>query len=756
MYTRLYVTSLPSKFDERQVEKVFSQFGKVTDCKLKRNNQGKSRRIAFVGFKTNKEASAALNELNNSLVMNQKIKVEVCKDFTIDRKLKMSVSSNLAEDMNYSSKTDGFWVKMKGCPFKVTNKMVEEFYFPLKPDAVDIQINQKDGNKNGMVLVKFLSEKDQKQALKSNKDYMEGRFIDIQVHKFSNSIKKYTAKQHYKKVKNLKEIDAVNVAETGRLFVRNLSYECTEDDLKEKFEEFGMVTESTLITDRVTDKNIGTGYITFANSHHALLAMEQLDGTAFQGRMLHVLPSLPKDEEKVQKVCKRDDNSSYQAQKYADLRKNKHSSYNWNSFYIGTDQVANVVQERHGVDKLDLMSDSKGHAAVVKVAMAGVHLVSETQKFLANNGLDKDSYENCAPEDRNEKSKLIIAKNLNATTTSGELRKFMDKWKCGNNIKKLLLSPSCTTALIYFPTSFEALKAYDKLAYKNFQSRPLIIEWAPVNKSKTKKESNKTENDERKVDDNNKEENEDDITNVDRMTIYVKNLNFDTTVEDLQKHFEQIGTVEKCHISLKIQGSKQVSMGYGFVEYRYSKHGEESLKRLQFSELDNHKLELERSDKKLTRDKAEFVRKSAKNQENTENTTKIMVRNIPFSVQQYEIEQLFSQFGELKSVKLPRKNNATLGSSGQHKGFGFVDFLSKANAIQAFETLKVSTRMAGRRLVLEWAESNSSTAELQKRKATESYQSLSKKPNLTGIELTEKVAAESRENISDADESDDD
>ena len=742
-YTRLYVANLPTKFDEKQVKKLFSQYGNVTDCRLKQNNQGKSRRIAFVGFKTNKEASHALNELNNSVVVNQKIKVEVCKDFTVETKIKMSVSSNLAENMNNTA-TEGFWVKMKGCPFKVTDKMVEEFYYPLKPATIDI-MKKHNGKTNGMVLVKFLTEQEQQKALKSNKDYMEGRFIDIQVHKIINNKKKLDVKQHYKKVKNLQDLDAVDVAETGRLYVRNLSYDCTEDDLKEFFEEIGLVTESTLITDRVTDKNIGTVYITYANSQHALLALEQLDGTSFQGRMIHILPSLPRDEEKANKVKKFNNESSYQNQKYAKQRGNKHSAYNWSTFYIDENQVANVMQERYGVDKLELMNDSKkGPSANVKMAMASASLTQETKKWLQSHGLEKTIYENPTAE-RNEKSKMIIVKNLNFTTTSSELRHFLDNWKSGKNVKKLLLSPSNTTALIKFPTSFEAKKAFDKIAYRPFQNKPLTIEWAPVESAAAEKEAN--ESDEAEIDEDKKEEeNEEDVASVDRMTIYVKNLNFDTTKEDLQRHFEQIGPVEKCHISQKIKGSQQVSMGYGFVEYKHSKDGMESLKRLQYSELDNHKLELAKSDKKLTQDKTEFVRKAVENQEQG-NSTKILVRNIPFSATQQEIQDLFSQYGELKSVKLPIKNNASLGRGGQHKGFGFVDFMSKTNASQAFEALKDNTRMSNRRLNLEWAKSDSLVAEAQKRKATENYEFLSKKPTYTGSELEEKIT-ETLENMS--------
>jgi multiple RNA-binding domain-containing protein 1 len=55
--------------------------------------------------------------------------------------------------------------------------------------------------------------------------------------------------------------------------------------------------------------------------------------------------------------------------------------------------------------------------------------------------------------------------------------------------------------------------------------------------------------------------------------------------------------------------------------------------------------------------------------------------------------------------------------TGPHRGFGFVDYVTKSDAKRAFEALCQSTHLYGRRLVLEWAAPEESVEELRKRTA---------------------------------------
>ena len=57
-------------------------------------------------------------------------------------------------------------------------------------------------------------------------------------------------------------------------------------------------------------------------------------------------------------------------------------------------------------------------------------------------------------------------------------------------------------------------------------------------------------------------------------------------------------------------------------------------------------------------------------------SSKILVRNVPFEATQKELRELFATFGELKTVRLPKK----LSGTGPHRGFAFIDFLTKQDA----------------------------------------------------------------------------
>merc|ERR1712062_900784 len=77
---------------------------------------------------------------------------------------------------------------------------------------------------------------------------------------------------------------------------------------------------------------------------------------------------------------------------------------------------------------------------------------------------------------------------------------------------------------------------------------------------------------------------------------------------------------------------------------------------------------------------------------------KLCVRNLAFEATKKDVRQLFSAYGSVSAVRLPKRADY----SG-HRGFAFVDFASKAEAAAAFEALQ-HTHLYGRRLVIEPAE----------------------------------------------------
>ncbi len=73
-----------------------------------------------------------------------------------------------------------------------------------------------------------------------------------------------------------------------KLFVGGLSWNTTDDSLREAFSRFGEVTESRVVTDRETGRSRGFGFVTFADEQNAKAAIKSMDGQSLDGRSVKV------------------------------------------------------------------------------------------------------------------------------------------------------------------------------------------------------------------------------------------------------------------------------------------------------------------------------------------------------------------------------------------------------------------------------------------------------------------------------------
>ena len=81
-----------------------------------------------------------------------------------------------------------------------------------------------------------------------------------------------------------------------KLFVGNLSFNTTENDLQDAFAAHGTVTEANLMMDRATGRPRGFGFITMATPEEAQKAMDALNGKDMDGRALTVNEAKPRQE----------------------------------------------------------------------------------------------------------------------------------------------------------------------------------------------------------------------------------------------------------------------------------------------------------------------------------------------------------------------------------------------------------------------------------------------------------------------------
>ncbi len=81
-----------------------------------------------------------------------------------------------------------------------------------------------------------------------------------------------------------------------KLFVGNLSFDTTENDLQDAFAVHGTVTEANLMTDRTTGRPRGFGFVTMGSPEEAQKAIDAMNGATLDGRNLTVNEARPREE----------------------------------------------------------------------------------------------------------------------------------------------------------------------------------------------------------------------------------------------------------------------------------------------------------------------------------------------------------------------------------------------------------------------------------------------------------------------------
>ena len=88
--------------------------------------------------------------------------------------------------------------------------------------------------------------------------------------------------------------DDQQVINNAKIFVGNLPWSATSDQLQEIFSQFGAIKEATLISDRMTGRSKGFGFVQMSTEEEANKAVEMFNGQELDGRELVVNIARPK------------------------------------------------------------------------------------------------------------------------------------------------------------------------------------------------------------------------------------------------------------------------------------------------------------------------------------------------------------------------------------------------------------------------------------------------------------------------------
>ena len=555
------------------------------------------------------------------------------------------------------------------------------------------------------------------------------------------------------------------IAETGRVFARNLPFTATEEEVAAHFSRFGALTAVHVLVDKTTRRSKGLAYVTYALPENGVAAMEALDGTIFQGRLIHLLPAKrpPNAADTLGGVGRLDaatdadatngdfaKSNETEAEREAGFKANRDARLKadagtnraaWNSLFMRQDTVAAAVASKYGVSKADLLESGDADVAV-RLALGEAQIIADTKAQLESHGVDVASLERSAAAGGANTGKgaqksvkrsgaCVLLKNLPYEADEDELRAMCERF---GSLSRLVLPDTRTLALAEFLEPTDARKAFKGLAYKRYKHVPIYVEWAPEGvflstskdadaKSKSAKPvapradvgSSRDALSSRKLEDEDEDE--------DATRLFVKGLSFQTSEAALRAHFLRAasaagGRVLAANVATQRgPGGATLSRGFGFVEFDAPAVARAAKRAMQGKELEGRALRLELSSSGLnkgddSRDDGDDATNKSKSERVPKglSATKLVVRNVAFEATRRDIQKLFNPFGVLKSCRLPKKFD------GAHRGFAFAELSTKREASAALEALQ-GTHLYGRRLVVERAAEDDDVAGVREKTA---------------------------------------
>lgn len=382
----------------------------------------------------------------------------------------------------------------------------------------------------------------------------------------SSRKKSQRADQKNSKFKNDDAPPKELILQTGRLFVRNLSYSCKAEDIENLFASYGK-SEVHLVTNRVSKSNIGTCFVRFSVPEEAMKAFEELDGTDFQGRLLHIMAALPQKEEPGEAKTwkkKREDKKTPKAK-------------SWNTLFVSLNAATDIISQRLKISKSDLILNAGKDSVAARISLGEAQVVTEIKDFLVANGVAIDSF---GQADGPRSKTVILVKHLNAFTTEDSLRKIFERY---GTIVRLVLPPCGVSALVEFDEPNAAKMAFERLDNQTVDHTIMFLEWAPMNVflklPKTKSDLKEEEDeDDVKMSDTaeknpkslktTKEKTEKKGTKKKSTKFILKNVDFRATEKDIKGLFRAHQGLKSVRLPKKLPGSgPERHRGFAFVEF---------------------------------------------------------------------------------------------------------------------------------------------------------------------------------------------
>ncbi|KAL0244500.1 hypothetical protein GEMRC1_008584 [Eukaryota sp. GEM-RC1] len=393
------------------------------------------------------------------------------------------------------------------------------------------------------------------------------------------------------------------IADSGKLFVRNLPYSLTDDQFRQLFEKYGEISSIDLPFDSALSSIRGYGRVDFLFPKDAVTAYSELDNTYFQGRILHILPGIESDP-------RHQENEKTSAllgyKKAAELSKQQSStsSHNWNSLFVRSDTAVTAAVEDLGTTKEDFYSEN----GAVRAALAESSIVTQAKEVLRSHGVNLDVLANRNNVERS--STIILVKNIAIDSTEDEIEDLFGQY---GPIISIICTPHNALCIVEFAESSHCKRAFRKLAYKNHKGQPLYLELAPMGLKTSAPLIG-----------------EEDLAEA-GATVYIKNIAPSATEDQLKHVFSEVEHPKS--VSIVRRKSSGDSLSFGFAEFSSKSVAVRVITNLNGKVVEGNALDLslaKTAAKPVSKGKGMSSTLVASKSKKGQSNTKIMVKNVPF------------------------------------------------------------------------------------------------------------------------------
>ncbi|KAI5184278.1 multiple RNA-binding domain-containing protein 1 [Nematocida homosporus] len=423
---RVVVKNLPSLVTETEIRNHFSVKGPITDVRLLTSATGESRRVAFLGYKTEEISRESVVYYNKSYYKGHRLVMEP----VLERRKLMEEDELRSKRRNRAMELSGVGIaEMK--------------------EIVQLISKKKEGSWENEV---GLKEDDLKEGI------TEGSSQD----KVEEVIQKYKLK--------VESEAKMKVLDTGEIFVTGLPYTATEEEVEVEFAKYGAVSEVYLKHKERENAwgegetlNCGHALITYAfpQDAYALLGRELV----FQGRNLTILPSRGKPKEEVSLK-----------------NRSNQSRGKYTALFFNFTAILGIAAKEKRVSKSEILRD-KGVGIGGRIALLESELVERTKKFLEVEGIAEGCTchkKGCTCMFISKKSLLI--KNIPYNTTEVEIRKYFSTYI------RAVFSPSKTLVVLEYATKSDAANELKKNNFAKIRDHPVYVEYLQVTQARYTRE----------------------------------------------------------------------------------------------------------------------------------------------------------------------------------------------------------------------------------------------------------------------------